>query len=128
VWPDRAARVERVRAHLREPGAWWLVATDGPVVVGMACAEALQGRAGPVIPGGWYLSYLLVVPEPWGEGIGGAILDAVLARRGGGATRGFTSGRTTTTSVRTVCTGAAASHQPAVPPVVRANGRDQLDQ
>jgi GNAT superfamily N-acetyltransferase len=33
---------------------------------------------GPVIPGGWFLSYLLVVPERWGKGIGGAILDVVL--------------------------------------------------
>ena len=27
----------------------------------------------------WFLSYLFVDPERWGEGIGGAILDAVLA-------------------------------------------------
>jgi GNAT superfamily N-acetyltransferase len=81
VWPNQAARVEHVRAHLREPGAWLLVATDGPAVVAMASAEALRGEggAGPVIPGGWFLSYLFVVPERWGEGIGGAILDAVLA-------------------------------------------------
>jgi GNAT superfamily N-acetyltransferase len=81
VWPNRAARVEHVRAQLRDPGAWFLVATDGPAVVGMASAEALRGEggAGPVIPGGWFLSYLFVVPERWGEGVGGAILDAVLA-------------------------------------------------
>ena len=53
----------------------------------MASAEALraEGGADPVIPGGWFLSYLFVVPERWGEGIGGALLDAVLAeakRRG----------------------------------------------
>ena len=81
VWPNRAARVEHVRTHLHDPGSWFLVATDGPAVVGMASAEALrgEGRAGPVIPGGWFLSHLFVVPERWGEGIGGAILDAVLA-------------------------------------------------
>ena len=47
----------------------------------MASAEALRGEdgAGPVIHGGWFLSYLFVVPERRGEGIGGAILDAVLA-------------------------------------------------
>jgi hypothetical protein len=44
VWPNRAARVEHVRAQLREPGAWLLVATDGPAVVGMASAEALRAR------------------------------------------------------------------------------------
>ena len=81
VWPDRAARIERARTHLRDPGSWFLLATDGPVVVGMASAEALRGddRAGPVVPGGCFLNLLFVVPERWGEGIGGAILDAFLA-------------------------------------------------
>ena len=85
VWRDRAARVEQVRARLADPGSWLLVAEDGPVVVGMASAEALRGEAGagPVVPGGCFLSMLFVVPERWDEGIGGAILDAVLgeARR-----------------------------------------------
>jgi len=47
----------------------------------MASAEPLRGEdgAGPVIPGGCFLGYLFVVPERWGEGIGGVILDAVLA-------------------------------------------------
>jgi GNAT superfamily N-acetyltransferase len=50
-------------------------------VVGMASAEAQRGEdgAGPVIPGGCFLNLLFVVPERWGEGIGGLILDAVLA-------------------------------------------------
>lgn len=85
VWPHRAIRVEHVRARLADPESWFLVADDGPVVVGMASAEALRGEAGagPVIPEGCFLSMLFVVPERWGEGIGGAILDAVLgeARR-----------------------------------------------
>jgi GNAT superfamily N-acetyltransferase len=80
LWPNRAARVERVMAHLRHPSSWFLVANDGPVSVGMASAKALRSEdgAGPVVPGGCFLSYLFVVPERWGEGIGGAILDAVL--------------------------------------------------
>jgi GNAT superfamily N-acetyltransferase len=47
----------------------------------MASAEPLRGEggAGPAIPGGCFLNLLFVVPERWGEGIGGAILDAVLA-------------------------------------------------
>jgi GNAT superfamily N-acetyltransferase len=55
-----------------------------PALVGMASAEARgENGTGHVIPGGCFLSYLFVVPERWGEGIGGAILDAVLgeARR-----------------------------------------------
>jgi GNAT superfamily N-acetyltransferase len=81
AWPNRPARVEHVRAHLGDPGSWFLLANDGPALVGMASAEALRGEdgAGPVIPGGCFLNLLYVVPERWGEGIGGAILDAVLA-------------------------------------------------
>jgi GNAT superfamily N-acetyltransferase len=80
VWRERAARVEAVRARLADPGSWLLLADDGPMVVGMAAAEAMRGEdgAGPVIPGGCFLNLLFVVPERWGEGIGGAILDAVL--------------------------------------------------
>jgi GNAT superfamily N-acetyltransferase len=81
VWPNRATRIERVRAHLRDPASWFLLACEGAVVVGMASAEALWGEdgAGSITPGGCFLSYLFVVPERWGEGIGGVILDAVLA-------------------------------------------------
>lgn len=47
----------------------------------MASAEALRGEhgTGPVIRDGCFVNLLYVVPERWGEGIGGAILDAVLA-------------------------------------------------
>ena len=51
----------------------------------MALISPLRGDdgAGPPIPGGSFLNALFVVPERWGEGIGGALLDAVLtdARR-----------------------------------------------
>jgi GNAT superfamily N-acetyltransferase len=81
VWPNRAASVERASAHLRDPASWFLLASDGPALVGMASAEALRDEdgAGPVRPDGCFLSYLFVAPERWGEGIGGGILDAVLA-------------------------------------------------
>ncbi len=80
VWPNRAARVEYVRARVRDPASWFVLANDGPAVVAMACVAALRGEdgAGPVIPGGCFLGLLFVVPERWGEGIGGVILDAVL--------------------------------------------------
>jgi GNAT superfamily N-acetyltransferase len=57
------------------------VAEDGLELVGMASAEPMRADdgAGAVVPGGCFLSYLYVVPERWGEGIGGLILDAVLA-------------------------------------------------
>jgi GNAT superfamily N-acetyltransferase len=81
VWPNRASRVEHVRAHLRDPVSWFLVAHEGSALVGMASAEPHREEdgAGPVIRGGCFLNLLFVVPERWGEGIGGAILDAVLA-------------------------------------------------
>jgi GNAT superfamily N-acetyltransferase len=48
----------------------------------MGCAERERGEggAGPVVPGGCFLNLLFVVPERWGEGIGGAILDGVLTQ------------------------------------------------
>jgi GNAT superfamily N-acetyltransferase len=81
VWPNRTARVKRARDHLRDPDSWFLLANEGPALVGMASAEPLRGGdgAGPAIPGGCFLNLLFVVPERWGEGIGGLILDAVLA-------------------------------------------------
>ena len=81
TWPGRAARVEQIRSHLRDPDSWFLLATEGSTVVGMASAEALRGDdgSGPVVPGGCFLKLLYVVPERWGEGIGGVILDATLA-------------------------------------------------
>src|SRR5687767_730669 len=81
VWPNRAARVEHVRNRLRDPASWFLVASEGAAIVGMASAAPLWGEHGPgtVTPGGLFLGNLFVVPERWGEGIGGAILDTVLA-------------------------------------------------
>jgi len=81
VWPGQAARVAHVRARLRDPDRWLLVATEGPEMVAMASARTLrdQDGSGPVIPGACFLGFLYVVPERWGRGIGGAVLDAVLA-------------------------------------------------
>jgi ribosomal-protein-alanine N-acetyltransferase len=80
-WPNRAARVERARAHLRDPASWFLLANEGSALVAMASAKPLRGEDGaaPVPPGGCFLGYLFVVPERWGKGIGGVIFDAVLA-------------------------------------------------
>ena len=55
--------------------------------MGMALVSPLRGigGAGPAIPGGAFLNLLYVLPERWGEGIGGRLLDEVLAearRRG----------------------------------------------
>ena len=80
VWPNRTARIEQARDHLRDPASWFLLATDGQALVGMGSAEPLRddGGTGPIVPGGCFLSHLFVAPERWGEGIGGALLDSVL--------------------------------------------------
>jgi RimJ/RimL family protein N-acetyltransferase len=81
VWPGQAARVEHVRARLGDPDTWLLVATEGPEILAMASACALREHdgTGPVIPGACFLGFLYVIPERWGQGIGGAVLDAVIA-------------------------------------------------
>jgi GNAT superfamily N-acetyltransferase len=127
-WPNRTARVEHVRAHLRDPGSWFLLATDGAVLVGTASAEALRAAdgAGPVIPGGCFLNLLYVVPERWGEGIGGVLLDAVLAearRRHHLRIHLWTK----TTSVRIVSTAGVAFRRQAEPWMAKANGRARFD-
>ena len=84
VWPGRAARVDHVLGRLRDRDTWLIVAAEGPEMVAMASARALreQGGKGPVIPGGCFLGFLYVIPDRWGRGIGGAVLDAVLAEAG----------------------------------------------
>ncbi|HUB38471.1 MAG TPA: GNAT family N-acetyltransferase [Streptosporangiaceae bacterium] len=81
AWPGQAARVDHVRERLRDPDTWLLVATEGPEMVAMTSARALreQDGEGAVIPGGCFLGFMYVAPERWGRGIGGALLDAVLA-------------------------------------------------
>jgi len=82
--PHPAEEIEHVRARLREPEAWFLLASDDDTVVGMAAA--VPGRAddgaGPVIPGVLFLGLVFVLPGRWGEGIGGAVTDAALAEAG----------------------------------------------
>ena len=83
VWPHRPVSTARLRECLRKPAAWLLVAEETSALVGMASVDALYGDdgrgAGEVLPNGCFLSHLFVGPERWGEGIGGALLDAVLA-------------------------------------------------
>jgi GNAT superfamily N-acetyltransferase len=86
-WPNRAERIQEVTARLRDPEGWFLVASDGDTPVAMAAAVPSRANdgAGAVVPGRLFLGLVFVLPERWGKGIGGAILDAVLAeakRRG----------------------------------------------
>lgn len=81
VWPQQASSVAQLKECLRAAESWLVVAEDGAELVGMASVKPMRedDGAGAVIPGGCFLSYLYVVPERWHEGVGGLILDAVLA-------------------------------------------------
>ena len=71
----------RVRGWAQQPDTFLIVADDGGVVVGMGLA--MQGRAavgtGPPVPGFCFISMIYVVPERWGAGLGGQVVEAVLA-------------------------------------------------
>ncbi len=75
------SHVERVRGGLQRPGAFLFVADDGGVCAGMALAMQSRSEygAGPPTPGVCHLGMVFVAPARLGEGIGHALLDAVLA-------------------------------------------------
>lgn len=83
--PMTSERLERVTTRLRDTASWFLVAEDRRSTVGMACAEPARADdgGGAVMPGVCFLGYVFVVPERWGQGIGGIVLDAIVdeARR-----------------------------------------------
>jgi len=91
-WPSRAARVAQVTASLHDAAdhdtaAWFLIGRDGSEAVAMALVHPFRadGGSGDVTMGIWFLSLIYVLPERWGKGIGGRLLDAVIAeakRRG----------------------------------------------
>jgi len=86
-WASRAQRVAQVGANLRDDTSWFLVAEDGTEVVAMASVLPFRADhgAGPVIPEASFLDLIYVLPDRWGKGIGGVILDAAIeeaARRG----------------------------------------------
>jgi GNAT superfamily N-acetyltransferase len=58
-----------------------VVAADGDTIVGMALA--MPGRAddgaGSPVPGLCFTSMVFVVPDRWGQGTGGRIVEAVIA-------------------------------------------------
>jgi GNAT superfamily N-acetyltransferase len=94
IWPNQAARVEAVSHRLADSQGWFFLAEDGGDPAGLVAVVPLLGDDGEdPIPGGWFVSLLFVVPERWGEGIGGALLDAALkeaTRRGGSQIRLWT--------------------------------------
>ena len=87
AWPSRSARVTEVTARLHDAASWLLIGRDGGEAVAMALIRPFRtdGGTGQVIPGTWFLALIYVLPDQWGKGIGGIMLDAVIdetARRG----------------------------------------------
>lgn len=86
-WPSRSSRVAEVAASLLDAASWFLIGRDGGEAVAMAHILPFRagGGTGPVIPGTLFLNLIYVLPDRWGKGIGGILLDAVIteaARRG----------------------------------------------
>ena len=91
-WPSRSSRVAEVTASLHDAAlhdtaSWFLIGRDGGEAVAMALIQPFRasGGSGPVIAGTSFLSLIYVLPDRWGKGIGGTMLDAVTdeaARRG----------------------------------------------
>ena len=71
----------RVRAYLTEPHAFLLVADESGEVVGLALGMRNPNDDGNTSPldGVCYVPMVYVAPRRWGRGIGGRIVDAVLA-------------------------------------------------
>jgi hypothetical protein len=79
-WPSRPSRVARVKTSLHDPTSWFLIGLDGAEAIAMAFIRPYRtdGGTGDGVPGIVFLSLIYVLPERWGMGIGGTILDAVI--------------------------------------------------
>lgn len=79
--PVPPAHEARVRGYAEKADSFLFVAEEAGEVVGMAWG--MQGLAddgaGPPVPGLCHISMVFVAPQRWGEGIGGRVLDGVLA-------------------------------------------------
>jgi GNAT superfamily N-acetyltransferase len=84
-WPERPAHVAQVTASLHDTAlhdatSWFLIGRDGGEAVAMALIQPFRasGGSGQVVPDTWSLSLLYVLPNRWGKGIGGTMLNAVI--------------------------------------------------
>jgi GNAT superfamily N-acetyltransferase len=84
-WLSRPVRVAQVTASLHDAAlhgaaSWFLIGRDGGEAVAMALIQPFRasGGSGQVIPGTSFLSLIYVLPDRWGKGIGGMMLDAVI--------------------------------------------------
>jgi ribosomal protein S18 acetylase RimI-like enzyme len=75
--PPSIERISRVAEKLSSPEAVVVVGCEDEKVLGMALAEPFRDRdgSGPVVPFAGHISMVFVLPERWGAGIGGQLLD-----------------------------------------------------
>ena len=83
-WPSRTSRLAQVSANIRDDASWFLVAHDDNEAVAMALVLPFRTErgAGRIVPKTSFLDLIYVLPERWGEGIGGMVLDAVIDEAG----------------------------------------------
>lgn len=87
---DLTSARRRVSECLADQRACVVLTEEGSDVVAMAIAVpglALDGASTETIPGLAHVTMVAVRPHRWGQGLGGAVLDAALA---GARDRGFT--------------------------------------
>lgn len=79
-WPSRSSRIAAVTILLHNATSWFLIGRDGDEAIAMALLQPFRadGGSGDVIPGTSFLNLLYVLPDRWGKGIGGVMLDAVI--------------------------------------------------
>jgi GNAT superfamily N-acetyltransferase len=77
--PASSERIEQVRSMLHAADSWFFVALSRDMPVGMAACLPYRedSGAGDLVSGWCYLDLVFVVPERWGEGIGGVLIDTV---------------------------------------------------
>jgi GNAT superfamily N-acetyltransferase len=88
--PVPGAHETRVRSAATKPDAFLLVAEDrGEIVgVGLGMQGLADDGAGPPVAGLCHVAMVFVVPGRWGHGVGGQIVDTLLAAaRGRGYAR-----------------------------------------
>lgn len=79
--PTSSEQGDRVRAHMENPTAFLFLADGAEGIVGMALGMQglAEGGAGPPIEDLCHVGAVFVAPERWGEGLGGALVEAVLS-------------------------------------------------
>ena len=87
--PASRAQEDRTRVHMQTPSAFLFIAEFEREIVGMAVgAQGLaDDGAGPPIDGLCHIGAVFVAPDHWAQGLGGALVDAVLAEA---RARGYT--------------------------------------